>query len=65
MLGNGTSCFETRAVRNGTEKQTKKKTKRRDMGSVKSSLILPSRHASVKKKDMRRAKGSFDASDLI
>ena len=59
MLGNGTSCLGVRTVRNGNgkanEDKKKKKTKRsrRDHGSVKNSLTLPSRHASAKKEHIR------------
>ena len=57
MLGNGTSCLGVRTVGNGNGKanETKKKTKRsrREHGSVKNSLTLPSRHASAKKDYIR------------
>ena len=56
MLGNGTSCLGVRTVGNGNGKanETKKtKRSRREHGSVKNSLTLPSRHASAKKEYIR------------
>ena len=65
MLGNGTSCFGVRTVRNGNgkanedkkrkERKNSENTKRsqREHGSVKNSLTLPSWHASAKKKYIR------------
>ena len=41
------------------KKDKERKTKRHALDSVESSLTLPSRHASAKKKDIRRAKGGL------